>query len=116
MHADFKLVKQNISNIDYSYVGVRGRNMNPKVEFYIVDNWLSQDRPGDWVGSKKHGDFIIDDAKYTVCESLRAGGQDSAGFDVQFFNSTNTLVFVKSLVIVVPLILQLTSNNGKNLV
>jgi len=73
MYADFKLVKQNIQNVDYSYVGIYGWTRNPLVEFYVVDNWLSQYRPGDWVGNKKHGDFTIDGAKYTVYENTRYG-------------------------------------------
>jgi len=73
MYADFKLVKQNISNVDYSYVGIYGWTRDPLVEYYIVDNWLSQYRPGDWVGNKKHGDFTIDGAEYTVFENTRTG-------------------------------------------
>ncbi|OUM60792.1 glycoside hydrolase family 11 protein [Piromyces sp. E2] len=73
MYADFKLVKQNIANVDYSYVGIYGWTRNPLVEYYIVDNWLSQYRPGDWVGNKKHGDFMIDGAQYTVYENDRYG-------------------------------------------
>jgi len=73
MFADFKLVKQDISNVDYSYVGIYGWTRDPLVEYYIVDNWLSQYRPGDWVGNKKHGDFTIDGAEYTVFENTRTG-------------------------------------------
>ena len=82
MKADFKLVKQNIQNVDYSYVGIYGWTRNPLVEFYVVDNWLSQYRPGDWVGNKKHGDFTIDGAKYTVYENTRYG--PSIDGDTQF--------------------------------
>jgi len=73
MKADFKLVKQGIQNVDYSYVGIYGWTRSPLVEFYIVDNWLSQYRPGDWVGNKKHGDYTIDGAQYTVYENTRYG-------------------------------------------
>ncbi|OUM63322.1 glycoside hydrolase family 11 protein, partial [Piromyces sp. E2] len=73
MFADFKLVKQDISNVDYSYVGIYGWTRSPLVEYYIVDNWLSQSPPGDWVGNKKHGDFTIDGAEYTVYENTRTG-------------------------------------------
>jgi len=73
IYAEFKLVKQNIRNVDYSYVGIYGWSRDPLVEFYVVDNWLSQYRPGDWVGNKKHGDFTIDGAKYTVYENTRYG-------------------------------------------
>jgi len=82
MFADFKLIKQNISNVDYSYVGIYGWTRSPLVEFYIVDNWLSQYRPGDWVGNKKHGDFTIDGAQYTVFENDRFG--PSIDGDTQF--------------------------------
>ncbi|OUM63324.1 glycoside hydrolase family 11 protein, partial [Piromyces sp. E2] len=68
-----KLVKQDISNVDYSYVGIYGWTRSPLVEYYIVDNWLSQSPPGDWVGNKKHGDFTIDGAEYTVYENTRTG-------------------------------------------
>eukprot|EP00833_Pecoramyces_ruminatium_P001396 jgi/Orpsp1_1/1175428/evm.model.c7180000053800.1 len=71
VYADFKLVKNEIENIDYSYIGVYGFDKIDKYrakEFYIVDNWLSQERPGDWVGQKKYGDFMIDGAMYTVYE------------------------------------------------
>jgi len=73
MYADFKLVKQNIYNVDYSFVGVYGWTRNPLVEYYIVDNWLSQWRPGDWVGNVKHGNYNIDGAQYTVYENTRYG-------------------------------------------
>jgi len=73
IYADFKLVKQNISNVDYSYIGIYGWTKNPLVEFYVVDNWLSQYRPGDWVGNKKYGDFTIDGAQYTVYENTIDG-------------------------------------------
>jgi len=36
-----------------------------------VDDWLSKERPGDWIGKTKHGDFTIDDAQYTVYQNLR---------------------------------------------
>jgi len=73
MKADFKLVKQGIQNVGYSYVGVYGWTRSPLVEYYIVDNWLSPSRPGDWVGNKKHGNFQIDGATYTVYENTRTG-------------------------------------------
>ncbi|ORX80418.1 xylanase, partial [Anaeromyces robustus] len=73
LYADFKLVKQSISNVDYSFVGIYGWTKNPLIEYYIVDNWLSRDRPGSWVGNKNHGDFVIDGAEYTVYENTRNG-------------------------------------------
>ncbi|KAG4091280.1 concanavalin A-like lectin/glucanase domain-containing protein [Neocallimastix lanati (nom. inval.)] len=73
IYADFKLVKQDIQDVDYSYIGIYGWTREPLVEFYVVDNWLSQYRPGDWVGNKKYGDFEIDGAEYTVYENTRTG-------------------------------------------
>jgi len=73
MYADFKLVKQNIQNVDYSFIGVYGWTRNPLVEFYVVDNWLSQWRPGDWVGNDKKGDYVIDGATYTIYKNTRTG-------------------------------------------
>ncbi len=76
--AEFKLVKQNVTGADYSYVGVYGWMENTPgehslVEYYVVDNWLSQYRPGDWVGNKKYGDYTIDGAEYTVYSNVRTG-------------------------------------------
>jgi len=80
--AQFKLVKSDIQNVGYSYVGVYGWTRDPLVEYYIVDNWLSPDRPGDWVGEKNHGNFDIDGAQYTVYENTRFG--PSIDGDTQF--------------------------------
>jgi len=80
--ADFKLVKSDIQNVGYSYVGVYGWTRDPLVEYYIVDNWLSPSRPGDWVGEKNHGNFQIDGAQYTVYENNRFG--PSIDGDTQF--------------------------------
>ncbi|MBR2074290.1 MAG: glycoside hydrolase family 11 protein, partial [Fibrobacter sp.] len=63
--AEFKLVKQNISGVGYSYVGVYGwmegvsGAPNGLVEYYVVDNTLAQYMPGDWVGDTKKGDYTI---------------------------------------------------------
>lgn len=75
MKADFKLVKNNLSGIDYSYIGIYGWTREPLVEWYIVDNTGSDWMPGDWVAqgasAKKHGVFEIDGAQYTVYEGDR---------------------------------------------
>lgn len=79
--AEFKLVKQNVTGADYSYVGVYGwmedvPNVTGNlVEYYIVDNWLSQYAPGDWVASngKKYGTYTIDSASYVVYHNVRTG-------------------------------------------
>jgi len=71
LYADFKLIKKDTEDVDYSYIGIYGWSREPLIEYYVVDNWLSENRPGDWVGEKKHGDFIIDGAEYTVYENTR---------------------------------------------
>lgn len=75
MKADFKLVKNNLSGIQYSYIGIYGWTREPLVEWYIVDNTGSDYMPGDWVAqgssAKKHGVYDIDGAKYTVYEGDR---------------------------------------------
>jgi hypothetical protein len=75
MKADFKLVKRNLSGIQYSYIGIYGWTREPLVEWYIVDNTGSDYMPGDWVAQgnskKKHGVFKIDGADYTVYEGDR---------------------------------------------
>jgi len=79
MKADFKLVKGNVSNAQYSYVGIYGWTRSPLVEYYIVDNWLSPSRPGDWVGNRKLGTFTIDGAQYTVYENTRTNAPSIDG-------------------------------------
>ena len=75
MKADFKLVKNGLSGIDYSYIGIYGWTREPLVEWYIVDNTGSQYMPGDWVAqgssAKNHGEYEIDGAKYKVYEGDR---------------------------------------------
>ena len=75
MKADFKLVKSNLSGIQYSYIGIYGWTREPLVEWYIVDNTGSDYMPGDWVAqgssAKKHGVYEIDGAQYTVYEGDR---------------------------------------------
>ncbi|KAL6617778.1 concanavalin A-like lectin/glucanase domain-containing protein [Neocallimastix sp. 'constans'] len=73
IYADYKVVKGGVSGVDYSYIGVYGWSRNPLVEYYIVDNWLSAYRPGDWVGNKKYGNYVIDGAYYTIYENTRYG-------------------------------------------
>ena len=75
MKADFKLVKSNLSGIQYSYIGIYGWTREPLVEWYIVDNTGSEYMPSDWgaqgSSAKKHGTFEIDGAQYTVYEGDR---------------------------------------------
>jgi len=75
MYAEFKLDQQieAINIEDYSFIGIYGWTRNPLVEFYIVDNWLGDQRPADWVGDTKYGDFMIDGAMYTLYKNKRFG-------------------------------------------
>ena len=88
--AEFKLVKQNISGVDYSYVGVYGwmENVdgapNGLVEYYVVDNTLANYMPGDWVGDTKKGMYMIDGASYTVYRNTRTGPAIQGSGDVEF--------------------------------
>jgi len=74
IRAEYKVVKQMAQNVGYSYVGVYGWTLESGIsgvfEFYIVDNWLSPGRPGDWVGNEKKGDFFIDGGEYTVYKNV----------------------------------------------
>ena len=88
--AEFKLVKQNISGVGYSYVGVYGwmegvsGAPNGLVEYYVVDNTLAQYMPGDWVGDTKKGDYTIDGAVYTVYRNTRFGPAIGGNNDREF--------------------------------
>ena len=73
LYADYKVIKGGVSGVNYSFIGVYGWSRYPLVEYYIVDNWLSDYRPGDWVGNVKHGNYVIDGAYYTVYENTRYG-------------------------------------------
>ncbi|OUM56600.1 family 11 glycoside hydrolase, partial [Piromyces sp. E2] len=92
MYADFKLVKQNCKDVDYSYVGIYGWTRSPLVEYYIVEDWLSQYRPGDWVGNEKLGDYMIDGAEYTVFRNMRYGQPSIEGTSdfLQYFSIRKT--------------------------
>ncbi len=70
MYADFKVTISNTSNVGYSYIGIYGWTKSPLIEYYIVDNWGSQYRPGSWVGTSK-GTFTIDGAQYDVFTNVR---------------------------------------------
>ena len=88
--AEFKLVKQSISGVDYSYVGVYGwmENVstapNGLVEYYVVDNTLADYMPGDWVGDTKKGTYLIDGAEYTVYRNTRTGPAIGGNSDREF--------------------------------
>ena len=68
MVAEFKLIKTPGNNVQYSYIGVYGwmENVpgapNGLVEYYVIDNTLSQYMPSDWIGDTKLGDITVDGA------------------------------------------------------
>jgi len=66
IYADFKLVKENIKDVAYSYVGVHGRSQEPFVEYYIIDSWITENRPGNWVAENNLGNIMVGGAEYTV--------------------------------------------------
>jgi len=71
IYADFKFNKKEVENAEYFNVGIYGYTEKPHTEFYIIDNWLTPTCPGWFPGTKKHGDFMIDGAMYTVYENPR---------------------------------------------
>ncbi len=90
--AEYKLVKKNISGVDYSYVGVYGwmegvqGAPNGLVEYYVVDNTLSQWMPGDWVGNEKiAANVSIDGGTYTVYRNTRTGPAIGGSGDKEFY-------------------------------
>ena len=91
--AEFKLVKQNVRDVGYSYVGVYGwmeevsgaPSPHHLVEYYVVDNTLAQDMPGSWVGNESMGTFVIDGANYKVYRNERTGPAIN-GDDVKTFH------------------------------
>ena len=92
--AEFRLDKQNIQGVNYSYVGVYGwmehvpGAPSQLVEYYVVDNTLANDMPGSWVGNEYFGEFKIDDGNYKVYRNTRSGpaigGNDSKQFHQYF--------------------------------
>ena len=88
LYADFSVKISGTSNINYSYIGIYGWTRNPLIEWYIVDSWGSQYRPGDWVGEQKIGRMTIDGAEYDVYKNHRKAFSidgDDKDFD-QFFS------------------------------
>lgn len=92
IYAEYKLVKSNTSGIDYSYVGVYGWMENVPgapsglVEYYIVDNTLSQYMPSDWVGNEKIAEGVsIDGGTYNVYRNTRTGPAIGSSSDVTFY-------------------------------
>jgi len=73
--AEFKVDKQEIEHVWYSYIGVYGwtlqSEISPVFEYYIIDDWLTEERPGEWIATDNLGDFIIDGAEYTVFKNVK---------------------------------------------
>ena len=87
LYADFSVKISNTSNIDYSYIGIYGWTREPLIEWYIVDSWGSQYRPGDWVGSVVEKGVTIDGAKYDLFKGHRKSYSidgDNMDFDQYF--------------------------------
>jgi len=68
IYADFKFVKKDVSNADYSYMGVYGWTKSPLVEFYIVDSWIDGSS-NDWVSARKVGNINVNGDTYIVYEN-----------------------------------------------
>ena len=89
MIAEFKLIKNSGQNVQYSYIGVYGWMRNVEgapsnlVEYYVIDNTLSQYMPSDWIGDTKLGNITVDGGSYTVYRNTRYG--PSIDGDTQFY-------------------------------
>ena len=90
--AEYKLVKNSSSGVDYSYIGVYGwmENVpgapNGLVEYYIVDNTLSQWMPGSWVGNEQIAQGVsIDGGTYDVYRNTRTGPAIGGTGNKQFY-------------------------------
>jgi len=71
--AEFKVEKTSFENVQYSYIGVYGWTLESGIsrvfEYYIVDDVLVP-IPDDFA-NELIGDFIIDDAEYTVYRNIK---------------------------------------------
>ena len=89
---DYKYTKTGSAS--YSYIGVYGWTTDPEVEYYIVDDWLSPERPGYGNVGPEFGTINVDGAIYTIhaffrkCEPAKSDG-NCANF-VQFFSVRQT--------------------------
>lgn len=87
LYADFSVKMSNRKDIEYSYIGIYGWTRSPLVEWYIVDSWGTDWRPGDWVGETKIGRMTIDGAEYDVYKNHRKSYSidgDNMDFDQYF--------------------------------
>jgi len=91
MIAEFKLVKNSGQNVQYSYIGVYGwmegvpGTASNLVEYYVIDNTLSQSMPGDWIGNEKKGTIQVDGGTYTVYRNTRTGPAIKNSGNVTFY-------------------------------
>ena len=67
MYADFKVSLSGQNNIGYSFIGIYGWSEDPMIEYYIVDTWASQYKPGGegWGWTKK-GEYTVNGDKYVA--------------------------------------------------
>jgi endo-1,4-beta-xylanase len=68
--------KYSPSGSGISYLCVYGwtkaGNGAPLVEYYIIDSWLTTNRPpGSWTGAKLKGTITVDDGTYDIYETTR---------------------------------------------
>lgn len=72
---DYKFTKSGLKELSYGYVGVHGWIADPYVhaEFYIMDSWLTKERPGSWLGPYNAGEYTLDGDTYTVVVNPRLG-------------------------------------------
>ena len=91
MIAEFKLIKNSGQNVQYSYIGVYGwmegvpGTASNLVEYYVIDNTLSQSMPGDWIGNERKGTIQVDGGTYTVYRNTRTGPAIKNSGNVQFY-------------------------------
>ena len=91
MIAEFKLIKNSGQNVQYSYIGVygwmEGVSGTPSnlVEYYVIDNTLSQSMPGDWIGNEKKGTIQVDGGTYTVYRNTRTGAAIKTNGNATFY-------------------------------
>ena len=91
MIAEFKLIKNSGQNVQYSYIGVYGwmegvpGTPSNLVEYYVIDNTLSQSMPGDWIGNERKGTIQVDGGTYTVYRNTRTGAAIKTNGNATFY-------------------------------
>ena len=82
----------------YSYIGIYGWSRNPLVEYYIVEDWFSNNYYNtfnpvgkDTIGVNHHGTFTVDDSVYYIYKKDRTGPSiDGQKTFTQYFNVRQT--------------------------